>query len=78
MWVYVHENNGYYNVARLKDMVGPFLGIFVPITVTSIIFISGMMGTKGLGIGGKGRCRTNFLLAILLMWKVKLWRFSKT
>lgn len=28
-WVYVYDKNGYYKVDRLKDLVGPVLGIFV-------------------------------------------------
>ena len=77
MRVYVHENNGYYDVEQLGDMITGVVALYALIGLPAAVLGFLMLGWKGGGIGA-GAAAALILLVLLITWIRKGWRFFKT
>ena len=74
MWVYIYYKHDEYEVEELKYLLFPLFAWSLFIVVPSVILGS----VKGSAAVGAGVGIALFLLILYLMWKLKVWRLSKT
>ena len=66
MWICVYHKNGEYEVEQLKRMRAPIFGMFISITLASIILAFGAMGVTRVGVGAGVGVELTLLLASFL------------